>query len=627
MKAELADGRVLEFPDGTAPDIVQAAVKRVIGQSQPPIASPRNPFDPTEIPPGSNFVGTQNTPEMAASDSRMVQEGRGIVHGLTDLPVGGAQLLMHGLAGVGAISPETLKTQDEFTRNREKEYQAATPQGSGIGRAIGNLGWAPAMAGTGLLSSAATGAVAGSLNPVTDGSNSFAAEKAKQIGLGSLFGLGSNVGGRVLSGASQGAKAIAEPFYAKGQDLVLGRMLNEAAGNDAGNVIQRAAAGPDLRPLPPGVQGPLNEVIPGYSPSLAEVAQSPGISGLSLAAKSTIPGVKDTLARQHYGNVGKQVGMLDEMAGSPGERDFHVANRQQVAGEMYDTAYADRPGDTQKIRALVNDLMQRPAFVLALKGAQTKAANEGIALKPENTVQVADYAKRALDDQIGDTTGDEQRVLMGVKDKLNELLTNKDFSPNYGPAREMFAQNSKPINQMDIAKYLRNKLVPPLMDYSPGDITRITPNQYAAALRNPEQTTKAATGYKSKSLEDVMTPDQNLTINTIAKQLGSSATAEDMAKTVGSTTVQNLSGQNILKRALGPLGLPAQFLDSPVMRTVAAPAKWIYGHAAEPAMQERLAAILRDPSIGAAVMKAAQQGDQSLIQYLRAGGTSLNDRR
>jgi len=31
MKAELADGRVLEFPDGTDPAVVQATVKKVLG--------------------------------------------------------------------------------------------------------------------------------------------------------------------------------------------------------------------------------------------------------------------------------------------------------------------------------------------------------------------------------------------------------------------------------------------------------------------------------------------------------------------------------------------------------------------------------------------------------------------
>lgn len=35
MRAELADGRVLEFPDGTSPDVIQRTVKSIVSQSQP----------------------------------------------------------------------------------------------------------------------------------------------------------------------------------------------------------------------------------------------------------------------------------------------------------------------------------------------------------------------------------------------------------------------------------------------------------------------------------------------------------------------------------------------------------------------------------------------------------------
>ncbi len=35
IEAQLADGRILEFPDGTDPSVIQATVKRVIASSQP----------------------------------------------------------------------------------------------------------------------------------------------------------------------------------------------------------------------------------------------------------------------------------------------------------------------------------------------------------------------------------------------------------------------------------------------------------------------------------------------------------------------------------------------------------------------------------------------------------------
>jgi hypothetical protein len=35
IEAQLADGRILEFPDGTDPGVIQATVKKVIASSQP----------------------------------------------------------------------------------------------------------------------------------------------------------------------------------------------------------------------------------------------------------------------------------------------------------------------------------------------------------------------------------------------------------------------------------------------------------------------------------------------------------------------------------------------------------------------------------------------------------------
>ena len=36
IEAELPDGQILEFPDGTDPGVIQATVKRVLASSQPP---------------------------------------------------------------------------------------------------------------------------------------------------------------------------------------------------------------------------------------------------------------------------------------------------------------------------------------------------------------------------------------------------------------------------------------------------------------------------------------------------------------------------------------------------------------------------------------------------------------
>jgi len=40
IEAELADGRVLEFPDGTSPTIIQGVVKRLVSGGAPAASAP-----------------------------------------------------------------------------------------------------------------------------------------------------------------------------------------------------------------------------------------------------------------------------------------------------------------------------------------------------------------------------------------------------------------------------------------------------------------------------------------------------------------------------------------------------------------------------------------------------------
>ena len=99
IEAELHDGRILEFPDETSPEIVQATVKKVLGASQTPRAGER----------ASAAVGGVN---------------RGIA-GLVGLPVDTAENIYNlGKAGVGTVA--TALGKPEFA----PELTTGTPGGS-----------------------------------------------------------------------------------------------------------------------------------------------------------------------------------------------------------------------------------------------------------------------------------------------------------------------------------------------------------------------------------------------------------------------------------------------------------------------------------------------------------------
>jgi hypothetical protein len=57
IEAELADGRILEFPDGTDPAVIQSTVKRVMGITDAPAAKAAPVQNPTLTPELAGLMG------------------------------------------------------------------------------------------------------------------------------------------------------------------------------------------------------------------------------------------------------------------------------------------------------------------------------------------------------------------------------------------------------------------------------------------------------------------------------------------------------------------------------------------------------------------------------------------
>jgi hypothetical protein len=189
--AELEDGRRLEFPDGTDPSVVQATVKKMIGNAQP----------------------------QAKQEGVSTLEGIG--KGIKDPIDAGAQILTHILpesvvnAGnqannwladkTGLVAKLPQGGVDQQIRQQEQEYQKRRgDEGLDWPRMGGNVA---ALAGTSfipglqiqngkkafdianILRSAGQGAIFGGAQPVTEGD--FKEEKANQIMSGAGFGAAS----------------------------------------------------------------------------------------------------------------------------------------------------------------------------------------------------------------------------------------------------------------------------------------------------------------------------------------------------------------------------------------------------------------------------------------------------
>lgn len=415
--------------------------------------------------------------------------------------------------------------------------------------------------------------------------------------------------------AFQTGKALVEPLYQGGRENIVARTL------------ERFGANPDeLRSAA--------QYVPGSNPTAAEATGNAGLATLERGAQSSDPMIAKAFAERQAANAEARMAELRKIAQDDAALTAAKATRDAEAKTLYEQAFAEKIQDTPWLKGQFTQLMKRPAFVDALKEGQEIAMNEGVTwakgaankgkIDESEAVKILHYTKKALDDKIGAAEGNAQRALIEVRDKLLSVLESNKAAPSYGTARQAYATASKPVNQMEIGQYLRDKMQPALNDF--GTTGRTKAEQYALALRNADETARKATGFGGARMADVMEPAQMDALQNIGKDLARKAAAENAAKGVGSNTAQNLASQNILRQMAGPLGMPTSWAEAVPLAGTFGRAAQFGLKTAEPRIQERLAAALLNPGDAAQLMDRLSRNPktqalaEALMQYLPATG-------
>lgn len=511
-------------------------------------------------------------PTAGTGFAQQFTEGMG--KAMTDLGRGAAQMVNLG--------PSAAETRE--TKRLDAPLMKTT--GGVSGNIAGNVAMLAPLAvvpGANTVAGAGTlGALTGALQPTEN-----VGERLANMGVGGGTGSGVQTVARypletaevvksVASAPFKAAKALVEPFYQGGRDQILSRALQGAIGRqNVPQVQQRLQSAQQL--------------IPGSQPTAAEVGQSGGLAAMQRAAAAVDPESYATRAIQQNE---ARVAALQDMAGTQGQRDFFAADRSAVAKQMYQTAY-DLGVDLSKLsparKGEVTKLLRTPAIQQAVKDARTLAANEMVNMRnPAGSVQGLDYVKRALDDQINNATGNEQRILAGLKDRL--LTTIDTLSPDYAMARQTFQTMSRPINQMDVAQEIANRSIRPL------DNT-LQPSAFARNLS--DDVAQRATGFSGATLENTMEPQQLATLNALKDDLARSVLARDLGRGPGSDTTQKLAMTNLAQRA----GLPQGVINLPALGRFG---NWVYDTADE-RMKAQLAQALLNPHETASLLSTVRQ--------------------
>lgn len=528
------------------------------------------------------------------------------------------------LAGVGKGFTDVARglgqaagvvSRDDVAESRRLDEQLMNTTGGKWGAVVGT---GAALAPTAFFPGANTyagavgiGTLAGALAPSVS-----TEETLKNTGLGGVAGVGGQLAGRVIGAGYQGVKALAAPFFEKGQERIAARTLQAYASDPNA----AAATLRNVRPSP----------IAGSQPTVAEVAVDPGLAQLQRTIANN-PEAGRILAQRLMENQQARADALRSMAGDTARREAAFSAREAASSDLYNQA--------TKASYTIDDelagLLSRPAVKAAMARAKTVAENQGRPFtfavegaapfagvggsQSRATQQITGQGlqdlKMAMDELLTDpASGFAGKAGDAVKNLRGQLVSwMEKANPEFKAAREAYSDASKPLNQMDVAQELLRKLTP-----ESGAIGE-RGAMYARALASGDDLARSATGFKGARLADTMTPDQMATLLAIRDQIAGVANMNNLGRAAGSNTAQNTVSQNFLRQTLGPMGAPQSWAESTLLESLLRPVQFA-AKAGEQRITPRLADALMDPQEAARLLQLAQQ--RGLLE--RAGARSLN---
>jgi hypothetical protein len=200
-----------------------------------------------------------------------------------------------------------------------------------------------------------------------------------------------------------------------------------------------------------------------------------------------------------------------------------IAKRTDVTAPLYEAAVGTgKIADVTNVAKHVDDILKNnpgnTALVTEFNAIKKGLIDESGALRTD-----AKQISSTLDNIKAALAKEDNKFIKGELTKTKDMLANA--IPGYTQAQEKFANLSKPINQMEVADYLKSKLQSTLRDEN-----KLTPASYANALTNAPSTIKNATGLPAyQNISEIVTPAQMKILEGIKSDLANKAKFEEQA--------------------------------------------------------------------------------------------------
>lgn len=322
------------------------------------------------------------------------------------------------------------------------------------------------------------------------------------------------------------------------------------------------------------------EIVPGSRPTAAQAAAPVGATRFSAMGDSAARTTPTPFYERAEAQKAAQLAAVQQVGKTPAELKAAEAARSATAKQLY--------GISDNAMVVADDtfssLLSRPSMDKVLARASDLAAEKGQPFqigqnRPPQVVpssildeagrpmgqtvipgEVAKYPgsslhamKMAFDDLIKDPAtfgiGSAEAKAIG-RTRAQFLNWAESKAPSYRTARETFAAQSKPINQMEVGQFLEGKLKPALGE----ETARLRAAGYAGALENAPGTIKRATGEsRFDSLSQVLTPEQLKIVDDVRADLARTRQAETQAAAArGAGPDVNLMGTEVMGSVRAP---------------------------------------------------------------------------
>lgn len=376
---------------------------------------------------------------------------------------------------------------------------------------------------------AAVGAAFGAASPVTDESD-YWMKKLGQVGTGTVIGGLIPPAIDATRKTYQIGRNIVDPLLPGGSERGAARIIAEAAGP------KRAAIEAELAK---------NQVlVPRSNPTAPEAAAragSPEFAALQRIAADHRPAAYSDISQAQ---VAARQAAVRKVGQTPTELKAAEAVRSAAGRQNYGAVVDDMIATTDD---RIKQLLERPSMKEALKKARGLAEEQGKVFGNAEegfTVGNLQSVKMALDDLVKNP----ERFGIGASEVNAIQRTRGEFvnwlskeSPKWERARQVYANQSRPINEMQVGQELENALAKPVGEGERASV-------FAGAMRDAPRTLKRATGQpRFQELEEVLKPENLASVKGVLADLARKAEFERLAPL----------GRAKAAEAAQPFGLPA----------------------------------------------------------------------